>query len=122
LVWKEWRDSSSKGAREVKVTIMSNERLQLLRKRLVEIGWNVSVSDGAEFFRLYDNRIRWRIEDQKGNHRELKIFAAAGLGGPANLRDILYCEIIESGRKMYFGKLNSKKWQEDLDSFLSELK
>jgi hypothetical protein len=101
---------------------MSQERLQLLKAGLVRNGWAILPGDGQQgLFELHHDAIRWKITHSNGECLELKIFAASGLGGPPTLRDILSCEVLATGRKMYFGKLNDVKWRTELDIFLGHL-
>ena len=99
---------------------MTRARLTELKHALECDGWRVEGEFGAdEPFYVERERIVWRLS--RGDSRErLDFFLFAPLGGPTErLADLAYVDAHPSGRRLYFDKIVSAQWRENLPAFVS---
>lgn len=113
---------------------MSQARLLDLRNRLMLDGWEINrrSADDMRDDPTTKNLVRFSRNDEFVWHIthpercvELDIeFQLVGhFGGPpAGLEDLFCCIIKNLGTKLYFSKINTDTWRNDLDAFVAALR
>jgi hypothetical protein len=107
---------------------MSKERMQDLRRSLLNAGWEILNEKGdcrypKDIYHVDDEIVVWGISNREGNkvlELEFHIFGELGRRS-AELNDILYCVLKDQKLKLYFDKRNTEKWQKGLKNFVNSL-
>ncbi|QWP74953.1 hypothetical protein J5226_14975 [Lysobacter sp. K5869] len=101
---------------------MTRARLTELRDALEREGWRIEGEFGAdELFYVERDRIVWQLS--RGDARErLDFVLFAALGGPTErLADLAHVDAQPSGQRLYFDKIRSAQWRENLPAFVRAL-
>jgi hypothetical protein len=74
-------------------------------------------------FKLEDDSIKWGIaHGPDAPLVELEFHAFGEMGERTQqLRDILYCKVVDTDQRLYFDKRDSREWRENLSAFVSSL-
>ncbi|QDT41400.1 hypothetical protein Pan241w_14600 [Gimesia alba] len=101
---------------------MSKERMQDLLALFRARGWDLENCDEL-FLVEKDEVIRWNLFSEKSDSTillEFHLFGDLGQAGNA-LSEIVYCESLKEGHKLFFEKQNSDSWRENSLSFVLAL-
>ncbi|MDR5835486.1 hypothetical protein [Caballeronia sp. LZ034LL] len=101
---------------------MTMARMVELKQALENAGWMISDED-SDLFIVDDERVVWKIEKiQSRKSLDLIFYLFDDLGrGTQKLADILYVEDNNQPKRLYFSKITSSKWKEDLERFVRSL-
>lgn len=100
---------------------MSKERMNELHRLLESRGWRLMNSH--QKFDVESEIVSWTLR-KANTAREVKLdFCLFELLGNRtdNLDDILYCQVRDSGMKLYFDKIASKNWRRCIREFVAAL-
>ena len=103
---------------------MSRARMDELKSSLEDSGWLVSCeNEEHSLFFVDGERIEWKLLRSRDNCEVgLVFYLFDPLGNRTEkLSDILYVKECKGGRKLYFGKINSKLWKAELKQFVRDL-
>ncbi|UZW62911.1 hypothetical protein [Lysobacter enzymogenes] len=101
---------------------MTRARLTELQHALEREGWRIDGESGADaLFQVERERIVWHL--RRGDARErLDFYLFAPIGGPTErLADLCHVDALTSGRRLYFDKIVSAQWREELPAFVAAL-
>ncbi|MDR5816280.1 hypothetical protein QCE62_22040 [Caballeronia sp. LZ033] len=101
---------------------MTTARMVELKQALENAGWMIFDED-SDLFIVDDERVVWKIEKiQSGKSLDLIFYLFDDLGRRTQkLADILYVEDNNRRKRLYFSKITSSKWKEDLERFVRSL-
>ncbi len=107
---------------------MSKERMQDLRRSLLNAGWEILNEKGdyrypEGIYQVDDEVILWGISNRESSKvLELEFYIFGELGRHSTkINDILYCVVKDQKVKLYFDKRNTEKWQKGLKNFVNDL-
>jgi hypothetical protein len=106
---------------------MSRERMNDLLVELQASGWRLLSCEeyprgNDDPFVMEDDQVKWGLLSSDGNLIGLEFRAFDDLGRrTVDLRDILYCEVIDTGNKLYFVKRQIPEWKATLSDFVAHL-
>ncbi|MDR5825931.1 hypothetical protein [Caballeronia sp. LZ043] len=101
---------------------MTTARMVELKQALENAGWMIFDED-SDLFIVDDERVVWKIEKiQSGKSLDVIFYLFDDLGRRTQkLADILYVEDNNRRKRLYFSKITSSKWKEDLERFVRSL-
>ena len=107
---------------------MSRERMEDLLAALRANGWRLlseseHPSASPDPFKLEDDAVTWAVmRCDAAFVVELKFHAFGDLGQrTVALRDVLYCQVVGTGGKLYFDKRTKPEWSRNLMKFVKNL-
>ncbi|GAB0170778.1 hypothetical protein LSPCS325_42150 [Lysinibacillus sp. CTST325] len=103
---------------------MSIKHLEMLENQLIQRGWSVSNAYSDQLYYVTnDFTVYWEITRGINKEAITLIFPIHGDFGrrSTNLNDIFYCEESRNSKILYFKKVKSKEWTENLKEWVSSL-